>query len=135
MPRRPGETFRLGCADALHDQVQMGLAKWVLQSVVQDHRRHSPVSSELPLQHRRHCQILHAVIIEILRAAANFEDDELAREYIVSFDVTDQLSDKAIDGLVAARHSFATGAADPFVSEPDPQDIQAAFAGRLKKKH
>lgn len=73
-------------------------------------------------------------VIEILRAASNFEDDELAREYIVSFDVTDQLSDKAIDGLVAARHSFATGAADPFVSEPDPQDIQAAFAGRLKKK-
>ena len=74
-------------------------------------------------------------LIDILRAASNFEDDDLAREYIVSFDVTDQLSDRAIDGLVAARHSFASGAADPFVSEPDPAEIQTAFAGRLKKKH
>lgn len=73
-------------------------------------------------------------LIDILRAASNFEDDDLAREYIVSFDVTDQLSDKAIDGLVAARHSFASGEADAFVAEPGPQDIQAAFASRLKKK-
>lgn len=73
-------------------------------------------------------------LLEILRAAANFEDDELAREYIVSFDITDQLSDKAIEGLVAARHGFATGEADPFVDAPTPAEEEAAFASWLKKK-
>lgn len=69
----------------------------------------------------------------IVKAAAGFKDDAIAREYIVSFDITDQLSDQTIDALVAARHSFggAAEAPDPFVTAEEP----AAFAAaRLKKK-
>lgn len=68
----------------------------------------------------------------IIKEAARFEDDAVAREYIVSFGITDHLSDKAIDAMVAARSAFADDPAepDPFISG-DP----AAFAvGRLKKK-
>lgn len=69
----------------------------------------------------------------IVSAAATFDDDETARDYIVSFEVTDQLSDSTIDALVGARHAFAGTAAaeaDAFATgEP------AAFAAaRLKKK-
>lgn len=67
----------------------------------------------------------------IVKAAASFEDDELAREYIVSFEITDQLSDDTIDALVAARHSFGvTAVPDPMVSAKPP----AFAAARLKKK-
>lgn len=67
----------------------------------------------------------------IVKAAASFEDDDIAREYIVSFEITDQLSDRTIDALVAARHAFGGEAeADPFAV-----DQPAAFsAARLKKK-
>jgi hypothetical protein len=70
----------------------------------------------------------------IVKAAATFDDDAIAREYIVSFDVTDQLSDKTIDALVAARHSFAGAAeeADPFAAEAEGNPAFAA--ARLKKK-
>ena len=68
----------------------------------------------------------------IVKAAASFDDDETARDYIVSFDITDQLSDSTIDALVVARHSFGGAAetADPFLVEDDP----AFAAARLKKK-
>lgn len=67
----------------------------------------------------------------IVKAAASFEDDDIAREYIVSFEITDQLSDRTIDALVAVRHAFGGAAeADPFAA-----DEPAAFAAaRLKKK-
>lgn len=67
----------------------------------------------------------------IVTASAGFEDDATAREYIVSFDITDQLSDSTIDALVAARHSFGGS------SDPDPmviEDAPAFAAARLKKK-
>lgn len=67
----------------------------------------------------------------IVKAAASFEDDETARDYIVSFEITDQLSDGAIDALVAARHSFGeTAVPDPMISAEPP----AFAAARLKKK-
>lgn len=69
----------------------------------------------------------------IVRAASSFEDDAVARDYIVSYEITDQLSDQTIDALVAARHAFVGD--DP---EPDPMIVAgtAAFAapGWLKKK-
>lgn len=71
-------------------------------------------------------------IRSVVSEAARFEDDDVAREYILSFDITDALSDKTIDALVAARYAFATAQAvpDPFVSS-DP-----SFADYgLKKKH
>jgi phage gp29-like protein len=69
----------------------------------------------------------------IVTAAAKFEDDKIARDYVVSFEVTDDLSDATIDALVAARHAFAGSAEpDPFASA-DPTD-PAFAANRLKKK-
>lgn len=72
-------------------------------------------------------------ITAIVRQAAKFDDDQVAREYIVSFDVTDGLSDKTIDALVAARADFADtpDQPDPFITG-DPAMFSAA---RLKKKH
>ncbi|RWR28714.1 DUF935 family protein [Sinirhodobacter populi] len=70
----------------------------------------------------------------IVTEAAKFEDDAVAREYIVSFAITDHLSDRTIDAMVAARADFAGGGG---TEEPDifPGGDPAAFsASRLKKK-
>ena len=48
----------------------------------------------------------HAALIEILKSAALLDDDDDAREFIVSFELTHALSDKAIDRLVEARFAF-----------------------------
>jgi len=71
----------------------------------------------------------------VVAQAAAFEDDSVARDYIVSFDVTEQLDDSTIDALVQVRHSFAGGQKpDPFLI--DDQDKGPEFsANRLKKKH
>ncbi len=71
-------------------------------------------------------------IAAVVKQAAKFEDDQTAREYIVSFDVTDGLSDKTIDALVAARADFSAtpDQPDPFVTG-EPAMFSAA---RLKKK-
>ncbi|AWD21605.1 DUF935 domain-containing protein [Fuscovulum blasticum] len=71
-------------------------------------------------------------ISAIVKQAARFDDDQVAREYIVSFDVTDGLSDKTIDALVAARHDLQPAQ----VEEPDPLAVDPAMfaATRLKKK-
>lgn len=71
----------------------------------------------------------------VVGQAAAFDDDDIARDYIVSFDITDQLSDETIDALVAARHSFgATEDPDAFeVDENNPADPKFS-ATRLKKK-
>jgi hypothetical protein len=74
-------------------------------------------------------------IREVVSQAASFEDDDVAREYIVSFDVTDQLSDETIDALVASRHSFGSSSdSDAFEVEDDDQQNPAFSANRLKKK-
>lgn len=67
----------------------------------------------------------------IVRAAAVFDDDAVARDYIVAFEITDQLSDKTIDAMVAARHAFA-GAAE--ADAPPHPDTATFAAARLKKK-
>lgn len=77
-------------------------------------------------------EALDKAIRAIVKAAASFDDDDIARDYIVSFDVTDQLSDQTIDALVGARHSFAGAPAEP---DPFIADGTAAFAAAsLKKK-
>ncbi len=71
-------------------------------------------------------------IAAIVKQAAKFEDDQVAREYIVSFDVTDGLSDKTIDALVAARADFSTS---PDLPDPALMTDPVMFsAARLKKK-
>lgn len=131
-------------ADLLSDTLREQLVQWIvdynLPGAAVPHVWRIRAANELAEAKTRKekagaAEATNKALIEILRAAASFEDDDLAREYIISFDVTDQLSDKAIDGLVEARHSFASGTPDPFVAEPSAQDIQAAFAARLKKKH
>lgn len=74
-------------------------------------------------------------ITAVVRQAAKFDDDQVAREYIVSFDITDDLSDKTIDALVAARRSFAAGQ-DPSEQDGTDEGGNAALfsATRLKKK-
>lgn len=69
----------------------------------------------------------------IVTQAAAFDDDVVARDYIVSFDVTDQLSDATIDALVASRHSFG-GSAEPDAFETDAPQDPSFSAARLKKK-
>lgn len=53
----------------------------------------------------------HAALMEIVKSAAVFDDDDAAREFVVSFDLTHALSDTAIDRLVEARHAFASNGA------------------------
>lgn len=69
----------------------------------------------------------------VVTAAARFEDDAVARDYIVSFEVTDHLSDRTIDALVEARHAFSGGAADA-PSNVQRDDSPTFSAARLKKK-
>ncbi|PTV94030.1 uncharacterized protein DUF935 [Rhodobacter aestuarii] len=67
----------------------------------------------------------------VVSESARFEDDDVARDYILGFDIANRLSDKTLDALVEARHAFGTApaASDPFVNG-DP-----TFAARpLKKK-
>lgn len=46
-------------------------------------------------------------LVEILKSAAMLDDDDDAREFITSFELTHALSDKAIDRIVEARFHFA----------------------------
>lgn len=58
-------------------------------------------------------------LVSIMATAAQIEDDTVAREYITSFGLISDLSDSAIDSLVAARFSIATS------SQPAPGITQA----------
>lgn len=75
----------------------------------------------------------NSALISVLKSAAKIEDDDAAREFIVSFDLMDGLSDATVDQLVAARFDFAD--ADNVGSVP-PAEPNPAFAmgNRLKKK-
>lgn len=68
----------------------------------------------------------------IVAASAEFEDDEIARDYILSFEITDQLSDRTIEALLAARHSFAQ--ADQAEADAFAVDDRASFSTGPKKK-
>lgn len=46
-------------------------------------------------------------LIAILKSAAKIDGDDAAREFIVSFELTDGLSDANVDQLVGARFEFA----------------------------
>lgn len=51
----------------------------------------------------------HAALLDIIASAAMLDDYGVAREFIVSFELTHALSDTAIDRLVEARFSFMEG--------------------------
>lgn len=127
--------------DLLADTLREQLLQWIVDynmpgaavpSVWRVRPKNEKAEAETREKKASSAEATDKAIRTIVSAAAKFEDDEIAREYIVSFEITDQLSDKTVDALVAARHAFAGTArseADPFASE-DP-----AFASaRLKKK-
>ncbi len=131
--------------DALADTLREQLLEWIVGynlpgAAVPYVSRQRPKNEKAEAETRQvkagAAEATDKAIRAIVKAAATFDDDAIAREYIVSFDVTDQLSDKAIDALVAARHSFAGAAeeADPFAAEAETEGNPAFAATRLKKK-
>lgn len=127
--------------DALADTFRDQLLQWIVDynfpgAAVPSARRVRPKNEKAEAETRQvkagAAEATDKAIRAIVKAAASFDDDETARDYIVSFDITDQLSDSTIDALVVARHSFGGAAetADPFLVEDDP----AFAAARLKKK-
>ena len=70
-------------------------------------------------------------ILDVVMSAARFDDDDAARDFIVSFGVTSRLSDDTITRLVEARFAFMDGG-------KRGRDIRQLgldrLAGRLKKK-
>lgn len=128
--------------DLLTDTLRDQLARWIVEynlpgAAVPAIRRLRPKNDSAAADTRKRkaeaAKASDEAITAIVKQAAKFDEDQVAREYIVSFDVTDGLSDKTIDALVAARSRFASSAepADPFVTDDDP----AFSAARLKKKH
>nr|WP_321511129.1 DUF935 family protein [uncultured Celeribacter sp.] len=129
--------------DLLSDTLQEQLIKWIvdynfppgtaLPKIWRVRPKNEKAEAETRSSKAKGAEDLNKAIRTVVAEAAKFEDDEVAREYIVSFEITDQLSDKAIDALVTARHAFAGG------GEPDPfktsDTTDPAFAAaRLKKK-
>lgn len=51
----------------------------------------------------------NAAILDVVMSAARFDDDQAARDYIVSFGITGRLSDDTIKRLVEARFAFMDG--------------------------
>lgn len=129
--------------DLLTDTLRDQLARWIVDynspgAAVPSIRRLRPKNEKAAAEtwktKAEAAEAVDKAIAAIVKQAAKFEDDKVAREYIVSFDVTDRLSDKTIDALVAARADFVGEA----VAEPDPfmTGNPAEFAAvRLKKKH
>lgn len=129
--------------DQLTDTLRDQLVRWIvdyntpgaaLPTITRNRPKNEQAEAETRKTKADAAETLDKAIRAIVKAAATFEDDAVAREYIVSFDITDKLSDKVIDALVAARGEFAgegTAQPHPFVAA-DP--VQFA-APRLKKKH
>lgn len=127
--------------DLLTDTLREQLAQWIVDynlpgAAAPAIRRMRPKNEKADAETRKSkaeaAEAVDKAITAIVKQAARFDDDQIAREYILSFGVTDALSDKMIDALVAARHDFKDVAEepDPFVTA-DPAMFAAA---RLKKK-
>ena len=131
--------------DALADTLREQLLEWIVGynlpgAAVPYVSRQRPKNEKAEAETRQvkagAAEATDKAIRAVVKAAATFDDDAIAREYIVSFDITDQLSDKTIDALVATRHSFAGAAEepDPFAAEAEAEGNPAFAAARLKKK-
>ena len=127
--------------DALADTLREQLLQWIVDynlpgAAVPSVWRVRPKNEKAEAETRQikagAAEAADKAIRAVVKAASAFDDDKIAREYIVSFDITDQLSDSTIDAMVVARHSFGGAAktADPFAVQDDP----AFAATRLKKK-
>lgn len=127
--------------DLQSDTLREQLVQWIIDynlpgavppSVYRVRPKNEKAAAETRKTKAEAAEATDRAIAQIVKQAAMFEDDQIAREYIVSFDITDALSDTTIDALVAARHAFVNdpGPSDPFVAD----DPVAFAAGRLKKK-
>jgi len=133
--------------DLLTDTLRDQLARWIVDynlpgAAIPSIRRLRPQNEKAAAETRKTkaeaAEAVDRAIAAIVRQAAKFEDDQVARDYIVSFDVTDRLSDKTIDALVAARQDFGAAPAAPtdILNPGDPAANPAQFAALgLKKKH
>jgi phage gp29-like protein len=129
-------------ADLLTDTLRDQLVAWIIgynapgaatPAIWRARPKNEKAEAETRQSKATAAEAMDKAIRAIVSAAAEFDDDQVAREYIVSFDITDQLSDKTIDALVAARGSFGGGGQkepDAFVTG-NPAQFSAA---RLKKK-
>lgn len=126
-------------ADLLSDTLRETLIRWIVEynlpgaalpSVWRVRAKNEKAEAETRQAKAGAAEATSKALRTIVEAAAQFEDDATAREYIVSFEITDALSDKTIDALVAARHAFGQS------EEPDEFAVEnPAFAAvRLKKK-
>jgi hypothetical protein len=128
--------------DGLADTLQASLAAWIVDynlpgAAVPYVRRQRPrdekAEADTSKARSEAAETLDRALRAIVKAAASFDDDAIAREYIVSFGITDRLSDRTIDALVSARASLVAGPVAPpdaFVTA-DPAEFAA---NRLKKK-
>ncbi|QOL80418.1 DUF935 domain-containing protein [Pseudooceanicola spongiae] len=127
--------------DLLSDTLRDQLVAWIVEynlpgaavpSVWRVRPKNEKAIAEAKKTQAGAAEAVDKAIRAIVAASARFEDNAVAREYIVSFDITDHLSERTVDALVTARHAFAVK------SEPDPFIADArnpAFsAARLKKK-
>lgn len=129
--------------DLLADTLREQLVRWIVEYnmpgaalpyVWRARPRNESAEAETRKAKAGAAEAMDKALRAIVSAAAKFEDDAIARDYIVSFEITDQLSDKTIDALVAARQAFA-GGADPAQPEEAMIGDPAMFsAERLKKK-
>lgn len=132
--------------DLLTDTLRETLARWIVDynlpgaeppAIWRVRPKNERAEAETREKKAGAASALDKAIAAIVRQAAKFDDDATARDYIISFDVTDQLSDKTIDALVAARQAFVGSAGPDAVPEADPfaGPKPAQFAGDwLKKK-
>lgn len=132
--------------DLLTDTLRAQLCRWIVEynlpgaavpSVWRVRPRNAAAEADARLKKATSAEALDGAIRTIVAGAAKFTDDAIAREYIVSFEITDQLSDRTIDALVAARGAFAADAVvpDPFAADGEPDPLEPSFAAsRLKKK-
>lgn len=129
--------------DLLTDTLRAQLCRWIVDynlpgaavpSVWRIRPKNELAEADTRAKKAAAAESLDKAIRAIVAAAAKFEDDAIARDYIVSFDITDQLSDRTIDALVSARGEFAGEAAEPDpLLVADPADPSFATS-RLKKK-
>jgi len=130
-------------ADLLSDTLRQQLVRWIVEynlpgaalpSVWRVRPKNELAEAETREKKASSAEATDRAIRAIVRAAATFEDDQVAREYIVSFDVTDKLSDKTIDALVAARQDFGGDAGPEPMPGVDAANPVSFSANRLKKK-
>ncbi|WP_102226861.1 DUF935 domain-containing protein [Acidimangrovimonas sediminis] len=132
-------------SDLLSSTLRQQLIRWIVEynlpgaalpSVWRARPKNEQAEAETRKQKAEAATASNQALVTIVKQSAVFEDDAIAREYIISFELTDGLSDRTIDAMVKARAAFAPAAQapDPFASQDPAADPSIAFAARLKKK-